>query len=100
MTNVSINQFTWELYTEMVKGAKDTDNIFFSPFSIYAALSVVFSGSRKTTGDQMKLVMKTNSDPENEDFHVGFKKVLLHHALNHGSGLFLLKTLQQQIIIR
>ena len=88
MTNVSINQFTWELYTEMVKGAKDTDNIFFSPFSIYAALSIVFCGSRKTTADQMKLVMKTTNDPENEAFHAEFKKVLLHHALNHGSGFF------------
>lgn len=87
MTHVSINQFSWELYDQIVKGVKDTDNLFFSPFSIYAALSIVYCGSRKNTADQMKLVMKCVGDPESVDVHSDFKKIFERIASIHDNGV-------------
>ncbi|XP_065649459.1 ovalbumin-related protein X-like [Hydra vulgaris] len=87
MTHVSINQFTWELYDQIVKNMNATENLFFSPFSIYAALSIVYCGSRKNTADQMKSVMKCVGDPESVDVHSEFKMIFEKIANNHNNGV-------------
>ncbi|MBW2988631.1 serpin family protein, partial [Candidatus Woesearchaeota archaeon] len=49
------NQFAFELYSELVKSHED--NLFFSPYSVSAALAITYEGARSTTADEMRAVL-------------------------------------------
>lgn len=53
------NQFDFELYRS-VSGSDTGKNVFFSPYSISTALSMVFEGSRNETRKQMGSVLHLN----------------------------------------
>ncbi|MBW2982436.1 serpin family protein [Candidatus Woesearchaeota archaeon] len=55
----SNNDFAFELYSEL----NDDDNIFFSPYSIAAALAMAYEGARGQTADEMQSVLHF---PEND----------------------------------
>src|SRR3972149_1647354 len=40
------NQFAFDLYRQLAKEAKPDENIFFSPYSISAALAMTYGGGR------------------------------------------------------
>ncbi len=48
------NQFAFELYHELDKS--ENSNIFYSPYSIYAALAMTYEGAKEQTADEIKSV--------------------------------------------
>lgn len=48
------NQFAFELYSELNKA--ETGNMFYSPYSMSAALAMTYEGARGQTADEMKSV--------------------------------------------
>jgi len=48
------NQFAFDLYSELVKTEKD--NIFYSPYSISAALAMTYEGAKGKTAEEIKEV--------------------------------------------
>ena len=64
----SLNKFSLSLYQNYIKDRSE-ENVFFSPLSIYAALSMVYAGSSNKTAAQMKEVMKLSCDPADEEFY-------------------------------
>ena len=54
------NQFALDLYGKL---AGEKGNVFFSPFSAHAALSMTTTGARGTTRDQMGKVLHLPADP-------------------------------------
>ena len=65
------NEFAVDLYDEL-KG--ESGNIFFSPFSIFDALSMTYAGARGKTATQMASVLHITSVPK--DFDSGFSNLL------------------------
>ena len=77
------NTFAINLYTEL---RKKELNIFFSPFSIYTALSMMYVGAR---GDTENLIRSVLSIPlEQNKYHDNFKN-LMNHIEQGGSVLLL-----------
>ena len=64
----SLNEFSLSLYQNYVKDRSE-ENVFFSPLSIYTALSMVYAGSNNKTAAQMKEVMRLSYDPADEEFY-------------------------------
>ena len=64
----SLNKFSLSLYQNYIKDRSE-ENVFFSPLSIYTALSMVYAGSSNKTAAQMKEVMKLSCDPADEEFY-------------------------------
>ena len=65
-------QFTFKLHKELTKG--NSDNVFFSPFSISYALAMTFLGAREKTAEQMADALGI-SDMKDE-VHQNFEKYL------------------------
>lgn len=55
------NAFSWELYGQLLDAAGD-DNMFFSPFSVTAALGMTMSGAAGITETEMKNVLHVSGD--------------------------------------
>ena len=66
----SNNQFALELYTELSKNGKE--NIFYSPYSIFAALGMTYEGSKGETKDEIKSVFHF---PEDSTLRPNFAKI-------------------------
>lgn len=66
----SNNQFALELYTELNKVEKG--NIFYSPYSISAALAMTYEGAKGQTRDEIKSVFHF---PENSTLRPNFAKI-------------------------
>lgn len=60
------NAFTWDLYAGLVE-EKPGDNMFFSPFSITAALGMTRAGARGETAEQLRTAMHV--DGEDDAWH-------------------------------
>lgn len=81
--------FSWDLFTKLSSASKDGGNIFFSPYSISAALAMTMIGARGNTASQMKNVLKF-SDMADEDVNKGFAK--LHGVINAADAAYALNT--------
>jgi len=84
-TNISfyddaINDFCFNLYRSLYEKYPDS-NIFFSPYSIFVALSMAYEGAEGKTADEMADVL--NIDQDNESFHYYMKT--LHEYFNEES---------------
>ncbi len=66
----SNNQFALELYTELSKNGKE--NIFYSPYSIFAALGMTYEGAKGETKDEIKSVFHF---PEDSILRPNFAKI-------------------------
>jgi serpin B len=55
------NRFAFELYAKFNEKSK-TDNIFFSPYSIMAALAMTYEGARGRTADEIRSVLHISDD--------------------------------------
>lgn len=64
----SINAFGFDLYGELAK--ESDENIFFSPYSISAALAMTWAGAQGKTADEMAATLRFNNRPAK--IHNGF----------------------------
>lgn len=78
------NKFAFDLYSELNKGS---GNIFYSPYSISAALAMTYEGARGETAKEIKSVFNF---PENEILRPNFASV--YNNLNEDNGEYELKT--------
>lgn len=78
----SINSFSIDLYIKLKELEK---NLFFSPFSIFTALAMVYSGARGLTETQMKETLHITLDRNR--FPMIFKKLLEMLYSDKGSEL-------------
>jgi serpin B len=67
------NAFALELY-QRLKTENAGKNLFFSPFSISAALAMTYAGARGTTEKQMARVLRFTLDPR--DLHPAFQSMM------------------------
>ncbi len=73
----SNNEFALKAYAEM---SKKNGNIFFSPFSLSAALAMVLGGAKGTTADQIAEVLRLN--PNQKNLHGEYALLLNQLATN------------------
>lgn len=69
------NDFAFDLYSEIIK--KEESNIFYSPYSVFSALAVVYEGARGETESEMKEVLNVL---EKEMTALGFSR--LYNLIN------------------
>jgi len=79
------NKFAFDLYSELDKS--ENDNIFYSPYSISAALAMTYEGAKGQTAEEMKSVFYF---PENDILRPNFAKI--YNAINEGNKDYELKT--------
>ena len=69
------NDFAMDLYAQIKNDPKFADkNIFFSPFSVSAALAMVYAGAKGNTKTEMGEVLKFDNVNDN-NVHIGFRKL-------------------------
>ena len=79
------NQFAFDLYSEL---NKDSDgNLFYSPYSISAALAMTYEGAKGQTADEMKFVFHF---PESNILRPNFATI--YNNINEGNNDYELKT--------
>jgi serpin B len=74
-----LNEFSFELYRELNQSY--SENIFFSPLSISAALAMTYAGAENTTAAEMRNTM--NFGPQRMDFHKEYGNVLDTLSMNN-----------------
>ena len=84
------NQFAFELYSELDKS--EQGNIFYSPYSISAALAMIYEGAKGQTADEIKSVFHF---PENNILRPNFAAIYNNinkkdkeYKLNTGNALW------------
>ncbi|NXS18611.1 SPB10 protein, partial [Mystacornis crossleyi] len=86
VVSTSVGKFTVDLFNKLNETNKGK-NIFFSPWSISAALALTYLGAKGTTATEMA------EDPENKqaaDIHSGFKNLL--SAINKPRSTYSLRS--------
>ena len=71
---VAINDFTFELFKEIVD-AEGTQNIFVSPFSVSYALGMTYNGARQETAESMRDVLKYG-ELDNKAINEAYKNLM------------------------
>jgi len=79
------NQFAFDLYSELDK--TEQENIFYSPYSIFAALAMTYEGAEGKTSDEMKSVFHF---PEDNILRINFAAI--YKDINEGNNAYELKT--------
>ncbi|KAH7985092.1 hypothetical protein HPB49_026608 [Dermacentor silvarum] len=64
----SLLQFSLDLYKQLVSKNGSSGNIFYSPFSICAALSMALSGARNATAKQLADVLHVKQRRRSQAF--------------------------------
>ena len=79
------NEFTFDLYSELDKS--ESGNIFYSPYSISAALAMTYEGAKGQTADEMKSVFHF---PESNILRPNFAAI--YNSINKENEDYELKT--------
>ncbi len=79
------NQFAFELYSELDKS--EQGNIFYSPYSISAALAMTYEGAKGQTAEEMKSVFHF---PESNILRPNFAAI--YNEINRGNKAYELRT--------
>ncbi|MEM7819777.1 MAG: serpin family protein [Candidatus Aenigmatarchaeota archaeon] len=79
------NKFAFDLYSELDKSEKG--NIFYSPYSIFAALAIAYEGTKGKTADEIKSVFHF---PENDILRPNFAAI--YNEINKGYKDYELRT--------
>jgi len=87
------NKFAFELYSQLAKN--ETGNIFYSPYSIFSALSMTYEGAKGQTAEEMKNVLHL---PESSILRPNFARIYNNintrrdsYELRTGNALWLQK---------
>ncbi len=82
------NEFGFELYRKLAGGGEEGKgkNLFFSPYSVSAALAMTWAGARGETAEQMRDVL--NFSLEQEKLHPAFAKLVEQMNEGGGKGLY------------
>src|SRR5262245_21290124 len=67
------NEYAFDLYRQLTKEAKPDENIFFSPYSIQAAVAMTYAGARGETAEEIAKVMRFDRDQAK--FHPAFAQL-------------------------
>ncbi|VVB77166.1 Serpin (serine protease inhibitor) [uncultured archaeon] len=86
----SINDFALRSYAKMEGNAS---NIFFSPFSVYAALSMASEGARGSTLAEMQGALDASSPFNATANRLGFASLIEHINANSASSLLVADTI-------
>ncbi len=78
------NQFAFDLYSQI---DKENENIFYSPYSISAALAMTYEGAKGETRDEMKEVFHF---PEDEILRTNFAAI--YNKINNNNDAYQLRT--------
>lgn len=81
----SNNQFAFDLYSKLDES--EEGNVFYSPYSIFAALAMTYEGAKGQTADEMKSVFHF---PENDVLRPNFAAI--YNDINQGSKDYELRT--------
>jgi serine protease inhibitor len=79
------NRFAFELYSELNKA--ESGNVFYSPYSISAALAMTYEGAKGQTADEMQSVFHF---PEDSILRPNFAAI--YNGINSGIGDYELRT--------
>jgi serpin B len=79
------NKFAFDLYSELDKS--ENGNIFYSPYSISAALAMTYEGAKGQTADEMKSVFHF---PESDILRPNFAAI--YNGINKENNAYELKT--------
>jgi len=79
------NKFAFDLYAELDK--PEQENIFYSPYSISAALAMTYEGAKGQTADEMKAVFHF---PESSTLRPNFAAI--YNDINKGNKDYELRT--------
>jgi serpin B len=79
------NKFAFDLYSEVDKS--EDGNIFYSPYSISAALAMTYEGAKGQTAEEMKAVFHF---PESSTLRPNFAAI--YNDINTGNGAYELRT--------
>lgn len=79
------NKFAFEIYSELDK--VENGNMFYSPYSIFAALAMVYEGARGQTADEMKSVFYF---PETNILRPNFAAI--YNGINQENNAYELRT--------
>ena len=79
------NQFAFDLYSELDKS--EQGNVFYSPYSISAALAMTYEGAKGQTADEMKSVFHF---PESNILRPNFAAI--YNKINKGNNAYELRT--------
>ena len=79
------NKFAFELYSELDKA--EDGNMFYSPYSISAALAMTYEGAKGQTADEMKSVFHF---PESSTLRPNFAAI--YNGINEGAEDYKLNT--------
>jgi len=79
------NEFAFDLYSQLDKSERG--NLFYSPYSISAALAMTYEGAKGQTADEMKSVFHF---PESSILRPNFAAI--HNDINRGANDYELRT--------
>ncbi|MEM4221906.1 MAG: serpin family protein [archaeon] len=79
------NKFAFDLYSKLSKS--ENGNIFYSPYSVFAALTITYEGAREQTAQEMKSVLHL---PENSVLRPNFAAI--YNGINKGFEDYELRT--------
>ncbi len=77
--NDAVNQFCFDFFKKLSEDERNSPNIFYSPYSVFTALAMVYEGARNNTAVEMENVLHIEQD--NDSFHE-YMQILYNH-LNH-----------------
>ncbi|NJE11103.1 serpin family protein [Thermococcus sp. MAR1] len=80
-----LNAFTFAMYREL---SAEGGNLFFSPYSVYTALAMVYEGANGSTREEMGNILNLPGDDETR--WTGFRYLIL--SLNPSNGPYILST--------
>lgn len=63
----AVNAFSFDIFKKFLNDAKNNENLFISPYSIFTALAMTYEGAKGKTADEMKVVI--NIEQNNDSFH-------------------------------
>lgn len=77
--NEAVNDFSFDFFKKIYDDKENTGNLFYSPYSVFSALAMVYEGAKGDTAIEMEDVLSIEQD--NESFHEYMKS--LYNNLNY-----------------